>query len=323
MELKSTHRAMVFPGQGSQYVGMGKKLAEQHPLAKEVFQEVDDALGAPLFKLMCEGPEQQLILTKNAQPALMANSMAVVRVIEAETQTKISDLVDYVAGHSLGEYSALAATNSISLYDAAKLLRLRGESMQAAVPIGDGAMAALLGAGMDAVTKIITEASKIGICEIANDNAPGQIVISGEAKAVNKAIKISSDFGVRKAMSLPVSAPFHCSMMKPAAEVMAAALEKTDINSPDVPLVTNVSALVGNGDPSEIRNSLVEQVTSLVRWRESVLWLSKQNISSVIEIGAGKILSGLNKRIDKQLTSVSIAELEEIDNFLIKVRSGE
>ncbi len=323
MELKSTHRAMVFPGQGSQYVGMGKKLAEQHPLAKEVFQEVDDALGAPLFQLMCEGPEQQLILTKNAQPALMANSMAVVRVIEAETQKKISDLVDYVAGHSLGEYSALAATNSISLHDAAKLLRLRGESMQAAVPIGNGAMAALLGAGMDAVNQIITEASKIGICEIANDNAPGQIVISGEAKAVNKAIKISSDFGVRKAMSLPVSAPFHCSMMKPAAEVMAAALEKTDINSPDVPLVMNVSALVGNGDPSEIRNSLVEQVTSVVRWRESVLWLSKQNISSVIEIGAGKILSGLNKRIDKQLTSVSIAELEEIDNFLIKIGSGE
>ena len=323
MGLKRTHRAMVFPGQGSQYVGMGKKLAEQHPLAKEVFQEVDDALGAPLFKLMCEGPEEQLILTKNAQPALMANSVAVVRVIEAETQKKISDLVDYVAGHSLGEYSALAAINSISLNDAAKLLRLRGESMQAAVPIGDGAMAALLGAGMDAVTNIITEASKIGICEIANDNAPGQIVISGEAKAVNKAIKISSDFGVRKAMSLPVSAPFHCSMMKPAAEVMAVALKKTNITSPDVPLVANVSALVGNGDPSEIRNSLVEQVTSLVRWRETILWLSKQDISSVIEIGAGKILSGLNKRIDKHLTSVSIAELEEIGNFLTKVEAGE
>tara|TARA_S200000501_G_scaffold375160_1_gene426462 strand:- start:713 stop:1657 length:945 start_codon:yes stop_codon:yes gene_type:complete len=314
---------MVFPGQGSQYVGMGKKLAEQHPLAKEVFQEVDDALGAPLFKLMCEGPEEQLILTKNAQPALMANSVAVVRVIEAETQKKISDLVDYVAGHSLGEYSALAAVNSISLNDAAKLLRLRGESMQAAVPIGDGAMAALLGAGMDAVTNIINEASKIGICEIANDNAPGQIVISGEAKAVNKAIKISSDFGVRKAMSLPVSAPFHCSMMKPAAEVMAVALKKTNITSPDVPLVANVSAFVGNGDPSEIRNSLVEQVTSLVRWRETILWLSKQDISSVIEIGAGKILSGLNKRIDKHLTSVSIAELEEIGNFLTKVEAGE
>ena len=323
MGLKRTHRAMVFPGQGSQYVGMGKKLAEQHPLAKEVFQEVDDALGAPLFKLMCEGPEEQLILTKNAQPALMANSVAVVRVIEAETQKKISDLVDYVAGHSLGEYSALAAINSISLNDAAKLLRLRGESMQAAVPIGDGAMAALLGAGMDAVTNIINEASKIGICEIANDNAPGQIVISGEAKAVNKAIKISSDFGVRKAMSLPVSAPFHCSMMKPAAEVMAVALKKTNITSPDVPLVANVSALVGNGDPSEIRNSLVEQVTSLVRWRETILWLSKQDISSVIEIGAGKILSGLNKRIDKHLTSVSIAELEEIGNFLTKVEAGE
>ncbi len=323
MGLKRTHRAMVFPGQGSQYVGMGKKLAEQHPLAKEVFQEVDDALGAPLFKLMCEGPEEQLILTKNAQPALMANSVAVVRVIEAETQKKISDLVDYVAGHSLGEYSALAAVNSISLNDAAKLLRLRGESMQAAVPIGDGAMAALLGAGMDAVTNIINEASKIGICEIANDNAPGQIVISGEAKAVNKAIKISSDFGVRKAMSLPVSAPFHCSMMKPAAEVMAVALKKTNITSPDVPLVANVSAFVGNGDPSEIRNSLVEQVTSLVRWRETILWLSKQDISSVIEIGAGKILSGLNKRIDKHLTSVSIAELEEIGNFLTKVEAGE
>ena len=323
MEFKYTHRAMVFPGQGSQYVGMGKKLAEQHSVAKEVFQEVDDALGAPLFKLMCEGPEEELILTKNAQPALMANSLAVIRVIEAETQKKISELVDYVAGHSLGEYSALAAANSMSLYDAAKLLRLRGGSMQAAVPVGNGAMAALLGADMDDVTKLVNEASKIGICEIANDNAPGQIVISGEAKAVNGAINMSSDFGVRKAMSLPVSAPFHCSMMKPAAEVMAAALETTVINSPDIPLVANVSALVGSGDPSDIRKSLVEQVTSLVRWRETVLWLSKQNISSIVEIGAGKILSSMNKRIDKGLISLSIAEWNEIDELWKKIESGE
>ena len=195
--------------------------------------------------------------------------------------------------------------------------------MQAAVPVGNGAMAALLGADMDDVTKLVNEASKIGICEIANDNAPGQIVISGEAKAVNKAVDMSSDFGVRKAMSLPVSAPFHCSMMKPAAEVMATALETTVINSPDIPLVANVSASVGSGDPSEIRNSLVEQVTSLVRWRETMLWLSKRNVSSVVEIGAGKILSGLNKRIDKELISLSIAEWDEIDEFLIKVESGE
>ena len=195
--------------------------------------------------------------------------------------------------------------------------------MQAAVPVGNGAMAALLGADMDVVIKLVNEASKIGICEIANDNAPGQIVISGEAKAVNAAIDMSSDFGIRKAMSLPVSAPFHCSMMKPAAEVMAAALKATVINSPDIPLVANVSALVGSDDPSEIRNTLVEQVTSLVRWRETVLWLSKQNVSSVIEIGAGKILSGLNKRIDKELITLSIAEWDEINTFLIKVESGE
>ncbi|MDC0998755.1 ACP S-malonyltransferase [Alphaproteobacteria bacterium] len=313
------HRAMVFPGQGSQHVGMGKGLAKNYAVARDVFEEVDEALGEPLFELICDGPEDKLVLTRNAQPALMAVSLAVVRVLESESGKKLKELVDYVAGHSLGEYSALAAVNSISLSETAKLLRLRGESMQKAVPLGEGAMAALLGADMDVAGDIIKVASEEGVCDVANDNAPGQIVISGQTKAITKAISIAPEFGVKKAIRLPVSAPFHCSMMEPAAHVMAGALEATKIYLPDVPLVTNVSASAMIGQPSEICDSLVKQVTSLVRWRESIIWMSKRQISLFIEVGAGKVLTGLNKRIDKNFTTLSLGDTDSVIKFLTQI----
>jgi [acyl-carrier-protein] S-malonyltransferase len=319
MESEKTYRAVVFPGQGSQYVGMGQRLADQYPIAKEVFEEVDDALGEPLFKLMCEGPEDKLILTRNAQPALMAVSMAMVRVVETESGKRIDELVDYVAGHSLGEYSALAAASAIDLSDVAKLLRVRGESMQAAVPVGVGAMAALLGADINMTLEIIKIASLEGVCDIANDNAPGQVVISGHLNAIRKAIDLASKFGVRKAVLLPVSAPFHCSMMEPASALMAEALAEIDIHSPIVPLVTNISAVATDGSALEIRKSLVDQITNMVRWRESILWMSAQNVSTVIEMGAGKILTGLNKRINKNLTATSLQEANDVDRFIAEL----
>jgi [acyl-carrier-protein] S-malonyltransferase len=298
---------------------MGVGLANKFPAAREVFEEVDAALGEPLFKLMCEGPEDKLVLTRNTQPALMAVSMAMVRVVEGETGKKIDELVDYVAGHSLGEYSALAAAGAINLSDVARLLRLRGESMQAAVPVGEGAMAALLGADINMTTEIISIASLEGVCDIANDNAPGQVVISGHINAVRKAIDLSSSFGVRKAVLLPVSAPFHCSMMRPASVLMAAALAETDIHPLIVPLVTNTSAVAIGGSALEIRKSLVDQITSMVRWRESILWMSDQRVSTVIEMGAGKILTGLNKRIDKSLTAISLQEPNDVDKFITEL----
>jgi [acyl-carrier-protein] S-malonyltransferase len=319
MGLEKTNRAVVFPGQGSQHVGMGKILADKYTAAREVFEEVDDALGESLFKLMCEGPEDELVLTRNAQPALMAVSMAMVRVVEAESGKKIDGLVDYVAGHSLGEYSALAAAGAINLRDVAKLLRLRGESMQAAVPVGEGAMAALLGADIETTLEIINIASTEGVCDIANDNAPGQVVISGHISAISKAIDLSSTFGVRKAILLPVSAPFHCSMMRPASVLMAKALVKIDIHSPIVPLVTNISAVAIDGSALEIRESLVDQITNMVRWRESILWMSGQGVSTVIEMGAGKVLTGLNKRINKNLIAISLQESNDVDKFIAEL----
>lgn len=312
----TTVRAFTFPGQGSQVVGMGKALADAYGAAREVFEQVDDALGEPLSRLMFEGPEEELVLTRNAQPALMAVSLAVVRVLEAESGKAISGMTDYVAGHSLGEYSALAAARALDLADAAKLLRLRGEAMQAAVPVGEGAMAALLGVSLETAREIAAEgAAGGGVCDIANDNAEGQVVISGSKAAVEKAVAAAAEKGARKSVLLPVSAPFHCGLMAPAADAMAEALATTDLREPMVPLVANVLAdRITN--PSEIRTRLVEQVTGMVRWRESVLWLAGQGVTEIVELGSGKVLTGLAKRIDRSLAGRAVGSPEEIAAFL-------
>jgi len=312
----TTVRAFTFPGQGSQAVGMGKALADAYGAAREVFEQVDDALGEPLSRLMFEGPEEELVLTRNAQPALMAVSLAVVRVLEAESGKAINDMADYVAGHSLGEYSALAAARALDVADAAKLLRLRGEAMQTAVPVGEGAMAALLGVSLETAREIAAEgAADGGVCDIANDNADGQVVISGSKAAVEKAVAAAAEKGARKSVLLPVSAPFHCGLMAPAADAMAAALATTDLRQPVVPLVANVLAdkIV---EPSEIRTRLVEQVTGMVRWRESVLWLAGQGVTEIVELGSGKVLTGLAKRIDRSLAGRAVGTPEEIAAFL-------
>ena len=262
--------AFVFPGQGSQAVGMGRDLAEAFPAARLVFEEVDDALKQKLSRLMFEGPEDELRLTENAQPALMAASMAVVAVLEKDCNVTIADTAAFVAGHSLGEYSALAASGALQLADAARLLKLRGQSMQKAVPVGEGAMAALLGLDLDDARAVAEEASAVGVCDCANDNAPGQVVVSGATAAVEKAVEIAAERGARRSIMLPVSAPFHCAMMQPAADVMEDALGNTAVETPLVPLVANVTASRVE-DPEEIRRLLVEQVTAMVRWRESVL----------------------------------------------------
>ena len=288
--------AFVFPGQGSQAVGMGKALAEAYPAARAVFQEVDDALGEALSDLIWNGPEDRLTLTANAQPALMAVSLAAMAALEAEG-LRLADLATYVAGHSLGEYSALAAAGSLSVTDAARLLRVRGAAMQKAVPVGEGAMAALLGLDFEAAVAVAADAAEGGVCQAANDNAPGQVVVSGHKAAVERAVEIAKVRGARRAMMLQVSAPFHCALMAPATEAMAAALAEARILAPKVPLVANVTA-GPIGTPEEIRRRLVEQVTSTVRWRESIGWLTDEGaIGTFVEVGAGKVLSGLVKRI--------------------------
>lgn len=301
MTAMKTGRAIVFPGQGSQAVGMGKALADAYPVAREVFQQVDDALDDPLSRLMFEGPEDTLTLTRNAQPALMAVSIAALRVLESESGKRIDAFSDYVAGHSLGEYSALAAAGALGLDDAARLLRQRGKAMQTAVPVGEGAMAALLGAEIDLAREIAEEASKNGVCDLANDNAPGQAVLSGARAAVEAAVALAAERGIRKAIMLPVSAPFHCALMAPAAERMAEALKEVTIKEPVVPLVANVLAAPVTGGPASIRESLVEQVTAMVRWRESVLWMASNGVTSILEVGAGKVLTGLHRRIDRSI----------------------
>jgi [acyl-carrier-protein] S-malonyltransferase len=307
--------AFVFPGQGSQAVGMGQALAEAYPVARHTLEEVDDALGQRLSRLMLSGPEEELRLTANAQPALMAVSMAVVRVLESEGNWQLGAKAAYVAGHSLGEYSALAAAGSLQLADAARLLRRRGQAMQEAVPVGEGAMAALLGLDLDAAQEVAAEAAQGQVCAAANDNAPGQVVISGHTAAVERACEIAKTKGAKRAVLLPVSAPFHCSLMAPAADVMAEALAAVEVAMPVVPLVANVTAS-HLSDPQEIRRKLVDQVTGMVRWRECVAYMAGQGVETVVELGAGKVLSGLTKRIDRTLAGHSVETPADVEAIL-------
>ncbi len=308
--------AYVFPGQGSQAVGMGKELAAAFTEAREIFGEVDEALKQKLSQLMFEGPADTLVLTENAQPALMAVSMAVVKVLEKQGNISIRNTARYVAGHSLGEYSALAAAGSLTVSDAARLLKTRGLAMQKAVPVGEGAMAALLGLDVDQAQEVASAASGNGeICATANDNAPGQVVVSGHRAAVERAIELAKAKGAKRALMLPVSAPFHCPLMKPAADVMAEALANTTIKSPAVPVIANVTAATVI-DPDEIRRLLVEQVTGMVRWRESVHVMKEAGVDTLIELGAGKVLTGLTKRIDGELTGISLQAPQDIEDFL-------
>ncbi len=311
-------RAFVFPGQGSQDVGMGRELAEAFLVAREVFDEVDDALGQKLSQIMWEGPKETLTLTENAQPALMAVSMAVMRVLEREKGIKLADTVKFVAGHSLGEYSALAAAGTFSLADTARLLKLRGKAMQAAVPVGQGAMVALLGVGLDVAKKVAEEAAQGDVCQVANDNEPTQVVLSGSKAAIDRVAEIGKAHGVRRAVLLPVSAPFHCALMQPAADAMAEALANVAINKPVVPVVANVIASAVS-DPDEIRRLLVEQVTGTVRWRECVAYLAGNGITDVFEIGSGKVLAGLAKRIEKSLEAASLGTPADIEAALPKL----
>jgi [acyl-carrier-protein] S-malonyltransferase len=309
--------AFVFPGQGSQAVGMGRALAEAFAPARETFEEVDEALKQRLTRLMFEGPESELTLTENTQPALMAVSLAAVRAIEREGNVRLADRIAFVAGHSLGEYSALAAAGTLALGGAARLLKRRGKAMQEAVPVGAGAMAALLGADLDAATAIAAAAAKETgeVCATANDNAPGQVVVSGSKAAVERAVAVAAERGVKRSVMLPVSAPFHCPLMQPAAEVMAEALAEARLENPAVPLVANVTARAV-ADPATIRRLLVEQVTGLVRWRESVIFMKEQGVGRMFEIGAGKVLSGLAKRIDREIAASSVGEPAEIETLL-------
>ena len=301
--------AFVFPGQGAQTIGMGKALADAYPASKAVFDEVDEALGERLSALIWQGDAETLTLTQNAQPALMATSLAAVRALESEGIKM--DTAAYVAGHSLGEYSALAAVGSISVADTARLLRSRGVAMQEAVPIGVGAMAAVLGLDFDTVVTVATEAAEGQVCQAANDNDPGQVVVSGDKNAVERAILIAKEKGAKRAILLPVSAPFHCALMAPAAEAMAIELAQVHIAAPVVPVVANVLA-ESVVDPGQIRQLLVSQVTSMVRWRETVSWLGAQNVTDIWELGAGKALSGMVRRIDRSITCRSVGEVDDV-----------
>ncbi|MFD1341797.1 ACP S-malonyltransferase [Litorisediminicola beolgyonensis] len=302
-------RAFVFPGQGAQTVGMGKDLAEAYPAARAVFDEVDEALGERLSALIWQGSAEDLTLTANAQPALMATSLAAMRALEAEG-VSVTDAA-FVAGHSLGEYSALAAAGALSVGDCARLLRTRGRAMQEAVPVGQGAMAAVLGLGLDDVREVASEAAQGEVCEAANDNDPAQVVVSGHKAAVERAVEIAKGKGAKRALLLPVSAPFHCALMQPAAEAMEAALADVEIAAPRVPVVANVRAEAVS-DPEEIRKLLVAQVTGAVRWRESVLWMAGQGVTHASEIGAGKALSGMIRRIAREIECTCVGTPAEV-----------
>ncbi|WP_460273349.1 ACP S-malonyltransferase [Celeribacter sp. ULVN23_4] len=302
-------RAFVFPGQGAQTIGMGKALADSYPEAKAVFDEVDEALGEKLSALIWDGDIETLTLTQNAQPALMATSLAAMRALEAEGFA-VTDAA-FVAGHSLGEYSALAAAGALSIADTARLLRTRGQAMQAAVPVGVGAMAALLALDFAAVKEVAEEAAQGQVCQAANDNDPGQVVVSGHKEAVERAVEIAKEKGAKRAVLLPVSAPFHCALMAPAADVMAEALDDVDISEPSVPLIANVRASAVT-DPALIRSLLVEQVIGSVRWRESVAYMAEQGVTEIWEIGAGKALSGMVRRIEKSIACTAIGTPDDI-----------
>jgi [acyl-carrier-protein] S-malonyltransferase len=310
-------RAFIFPGQGSQAVGMGKALAEASAAARILLQEVDDALSQNLARLMAEGPEDQLTLTENAQPAIMANSLAVLRVLEQEAGLKLAEKADCVAGHSLGEYSALAAAGSFDIATAARLLKLRGRSMQAAVPVGEGAMAALLGLNVDVAEAVAAEAAQGQVCEAANDNAPGQVVVSGHRAAVERALEIAKARGAKRALLLPVSAPFHCVLMEPAARTMRQALDEAEMSPPFVPLYANVTAAPVD-DPGDIRDLLVAQITGRVRWRESVAAMAEAGVDHFVELG-GKVLGPMVKRIAPDAKTTSIVSIDDVEALVKEI----
>jgi len=307
-------RAVVFPGQGSQAVGMGQELAATFSVAREVFAEVEDALEQKLTQMMFEGPEQDLMMTENTQPALMAVSVAIMRVLDKEYGVRLPDIATYVAGHSLGEYSALCSSGALKLSDTARLLRVRGRAMQKAVPFGMGAMAAILGLDAEQARNLSQEASEGEICEAANDNAPGQVVVSGHVGAVKRAIEIAKKLGVKRSVLLPVSAPFHCALMRPAAETMREALANVELTTPVIPVIANVTAQATD-DPEEIRKLLVEQVCGSVRWRESVQFMKGHGINTLVEVGSGRVLSGLAKRIDREMDGMPVGTVAEIEAF--------
>ena len=307
-------RAFVFPGQASQAVGMGAELAAAFPTAREVFEEVDDALGQRLSTLMFEGPGEELTLTENAQPAIVAVSLAVVRVLERDGGLRLAEKARFVAGHSMGEYSALGATGALSVADAVRLVKRRGRAMQEAVPVGEGAMAALIGLDLEAARQVAEAAAQDEVCVPANDNAPGQVVVSGHRSAVERAVEIAPDKGARRAVMLPVSAPFHCPLMAPAADVMAEALAEVTMLPPSLALVANVTA-APVAEPETIRSLLVQQVTAMVRWRESVLRMKEEGVETLVELGAGKVLSGLIRRIDRDLKAVAVGTPDEIEEL--------
>ena len=312
-------RAFLFPGQGSQYLGMGINLAESFTEAREIFEEIDESLGQSLSKIMFEGPEGDLNLTENTQPALMAVSMAVVRILQKQGGVDFSQAATFMTGHSLGEYSALTAAGSFSVGDCAKLLKLRGQSMQRAVPVGMGSMAAILGPSFEEVQAIARDAAQGQVCETANDNSVGQVVVSGHKEAIERAITLATERGAKRALLLPVSAPFHCALMQPAADVMKEALAATEIKAPIVPVVSNVTAQAVSA-PAEIRDLLVKQVTGMVRWRESVIWMKEQGITEMVELGAGKVLSGLVRRIEKDVACDSVGTPEGIEALITKLK---
>lgn len=306
-------RAFIFPGQGSQSVGMGKALAEASPAAKELFQEVDEALSQHLFRIMCDGPDSDLTLTENAQPAIMANAIATLRVLEKEAGLRLADKGDFVAGHSLGEYTALCAAEAFDVQTAARLLKLRGQAMQAAVPVGEGAMAALLGADVEKAQALADAAAEGEVCTVANDNDPSQVVISGHAGAVERAVALVKEHGIKRGVLLPVSAPFHCPLMQPAADAMEEALAKASINAPLLPVYANVLA-APIAAPDDIRARLVEQVTGRVRWRESVAAMWEAGVTDFVELG-GKVLGPMVKRIAPEANITSIVTMDDIEAF--------